>query len=48
MADAGLTGYYCKQVTGDSGSGATVGDFEAKTVGLGPCCPTPTNGTPTT
>lgn len=36
LASIGVTGYYYKQVTGDSGSGATFGDFEAKTVGIGP------------
>ena len=36
LAGVGLTGYYYKQVTGDSGSGATFGDFKAKTVGVGP------------
>jgi hypothetical protein len=32
----GATGYWYQQVTGDSGSGATHGDFKAKTVGVGP------------
>jgi hypothetical protein len=36
LAGAGLTGYWYEQVTGDSGSGATLGDFEGKTVGAGP------------
>jgi hypothetical protein len=36
LAGVGLTGYYYKQLTGDSGSGANFGDFEGKTVGLGP------------
>jgi hypothetical protein len=36
LAGAGLSGYYYQQVTGDSGSGATLGDFKGKTVGLGP------------
>lgn len=31
-----MSAYYYKQVTGDSGDGATLGDFEGKTVGLGP------------
>jgi hypothetical protein len=31
-----VTGYYYKQVTGDSGAGASFGDFKAKTVGIGP------------
>jgi hypothetical protein len=36
LAGAGLTGYWYEQVSGDSGSGATFGDFEARTIGLGP------------
>lgn len=36
LASVGVTGYYYKQVTGDSGAGATLGDFKAKTVGIGP------------
>ncbi len=36
LAGAGLTGYYYDQVTGDSGSGATFGDFESKVSGAGP------------
>ncbi len=32
----GLNGYYYEQVSGDSGSGATLGDFEGRVVGLGP------------
>jgi hypothetical protein len=36
LTSVGITGYYYKQVTGDSGSGATFGDFKAKTVGIGP------------
>ena len=36
LDSAGVTGYYYRQVTGDSGSGATFGDFRAKTVGVGP------------
>jgi hypothetical protein len=36
LAGAGLTGFYYDQVTGDSGSGATFGDFEAKVAGVGP------------
>jgi hypothetical protein len=31
----GAEGFYFTQVTGDSGSGATLGDFEGKTTGLG-------------
>jgi hypothetical protein len=33
FANTGLTACYYKQVTADSGSGATFGDFKAKTVG---------------
>lgn len=36
LASVGVTGYYYKQLTGDSGAGATFGDFKAKTVGVGP------------
>jgi hypothetical protein len=36
LNSVGITGYYYKQVTGDSGSGATFGDFKARTVGIGP------------
>jgi hypothetical protein len=36
LAGAGVSGFYYEQVTGDSGSGATFGDFKAKTVGAGP------------
>lgn len=32
----GLRGYYYKQVTGDSGSGATLGDFKGEGFGVGP------------
>ena len=32
----GLTGYYYTQVTGDSGSGAILGDFEGDSYGIGP------------
>jgi hypothetical protein len=32
----GLRGYYYRQVTGDSGSGARLGDFESRSVGIGP------------
>ena len=32
----GLAGYYYDQVTGDSGSGALLGDFEGKSYGIGP------------
>lgn len=36
LASAGITGFYYKQVTGDSGAGATFGDFKAKATGIGP------------
>jgi len=32
----GIQGYYLKQVTGDSGDGATLGDFKAEATGIGP------------
>lgn len=32
----GLRGYYYKQLTGDSGAGATLGDFESESFALGP------------
>lgn len=32
----GVSGYWYEQVTGDSGDGATFGDFEGSTVGVGP------------
>lgn len=32
----GIRGYYYKQVTGDSGSGALLGDFESDSFGMGP------------
>jgi hypothetical protein len=32
----GLHGFYLKQITGDSGSGALLGDFEAEAAGVGP------------
>lgn len=32
----GAEGFYLQQVTGDSGSGANLGDFEGRTVGIGP------------
>ena len=35
-ASAGVTGFWYKQITGDSGSGATFGDFKAKSLGIGP------------
>ncbi len=36
LAGAGVSGFWYEQVSGDSGSGATFGDFEARTTGLGP------------
>jgi hypothetical protein len=32
----GVRGYYYKQVSGDSGSGAVLGNFKSESVGLGP------------
>jgi len=32
----GVTGFYYQQLTGDSGSGATLGDFKGMSTGLGP------------
>jgi hypothetical protein len=36
FAGVGAEAFYLEQVTGDSGSGATFGDFEGRTVGIGP------------
>lgn len=36
LAGGGVSGYYYQQVNGDSGDGATLGDFKAMTTGLGP------------
>lgn len=36
LAGAGVTGFYYNQLTGDSGEGATFGDFKARSVGAGP------------
>ena len=36
LAGLGVNGFWYEQVSGDSGSGATFGDFEARTAGLGP------------
>jgi len=36
LTSAGITGFYYKQITGDSGIGATFGDFKAKATGVGP------------
>jgi hypothetical protein len=32
----GLVGYFYQQLTGDSGSGATLGDFKSRVAGIGP------------
>jgi hypothetical protein len=31
-----VTGFWYQQVTGDSGSGASYGDFKARSLGIGP------------
>ncbi|WP_057831822.1 SphA family protein [Colwellia sp. TT2012] len=36
LAGVGVTGFYYKQITGDSGDGATYGDFKSHSVGAGP------------
>jgi hypothetical protein len=36
LAGVGINGYYYKQISGDSGSGATLGAFKGKTAGIGP------------
>jgi hypothetical protein len=36
LAGVGVNAYWYEQVEGDSGSGATLGDFKARTAGLGP------------
>jgi hypothetical protein len=36
IAGAGAEGFVYEQITGDSGSGATLGDFEGHTYGVGP------------
>ncbi len=36
FAGIGVNGFWYEQVTGDSGAGATFGDFEGRTAGLGP------------
>ena len=35
-ASGGITGFFYKQISGDSGSGANFGDFKAKATGIGP------------
>ena len=32
----GANGFYYQQISGDSGSGATLGDFKGRMVGIGP------------
>ena len=34
--EVGVHGFYLKQITGDSGSGALLGDFQAEALGVGP------------
>lgn len=36
IAGAGVSAFYLKQITGDSGSGARLGSFEAESYGVGP------------
>jgi hypothetical protein len=36
LAGVGVNGFWYDQITGDSGSGANFGDFEARTTGVGP------------
>lgn len=36
LAGVGINAYWYEQVTGDGGSGATLGDFKGRTAGLGP------------
>lgn len=36
VAGIGVSGYWYEQIVGDSGAGATLGDFEARTTGVGP------------
>lgn len=36
LVGIGVNGFYVQQVSGDSGEGATLGDFEGRTAGLGP------------
>jgi hypothetical protein len=36
LAGVGVNGFWYQQLTGDSGSGATYGDFKGSTTGLGP------------
>ena len=32
----GVSGFYYQQISGDSGSGAVLGDFKGRTAGIGP------------
>jgi hypothetical protein len=32
----GANAFYCQQITGDSGSGARLGDVKGRTIGIGP------------
>ena len=36
LVGMGATAFYYQQITGDTGSGATLGDFKARTLGVGP------------
>jgi len=36
IAGVGANAFYYQQITGDSGSGATLGGFEGRTAGVGP------------
>ena len=36
LAGGGVSTYYYQQVSGDSGSGATLGEFKGRTIGVGP------------
>jgi hypothetical protein len=36
FAGVGANGFYYQQITGDSGSGAVLGSFEGRTIGVGP------------
>jgi hypothetical protein len=36
FAGVGANGFYYQQITGDSGSGAVLGDFEGRNIGVGP------------
>ena len=36
LIGVGATAFYYQQITGDTGSGATLGDFKARTLGVGP------------